>query len=335
MTRRSGVTLVEVLVAIFVMAIGLIALLTLFPIGMLRMMQAIRDERCSECGYNADKIAIIFDIRNDTSVVTASDMFANPNPGVLPNADPYGESYPILVDPIGFNATIITARDWVGGSVNVLRRRPVTFAAGNTLHKYFTLWDDINFESTTTNALTPPGTPQKSANVVLRDARYSWAYLLRRPRTGDRSVVDTSIIIFDQRSMTLNASLSLEEYVYPNMAYFNPSDNTIKIDYTTVVPPPLRVGDWILDTTFYQPTKTPPTGSAHGYFYRVVAIEELAIPGKKCARYEVKNPIRGFVNIPLGPDPLSDSANPTVYNGTVIVMRGIAEVIEKGPVRLP
>ena len=57
MTRRSGVTLVEVLVAIFIMGIGLLALLTLFPIGMLRMAQAIRDDRSSQSANNAHELS--------------------------------------------------------------------------------------------------------------------------------------------------------------------------------------------------------------------------------------------------------------------------------------
>src|SRR5215475_5248449 len=117
MTRRSGVTLVEVLVAIFVMGIGMIALLTLFPIGVLRMQQAINDELASQSAYNADKIAIANNIRNDPTVVSQStdlynnnkdnlDLFSNPFPftlanvAALPNADPNGESYAIFVDPI-------------------------------------------------------------------------------------------------------------------------------------------------------------------------------------------------------------------------------------------
>jgi prepilin-type N-terminal cleavage/methylation domain-containing protein len=43
--RRAGVTLIEVLVAIFIMGIGLLALLNLFPLGAIEMSQAIQDDR--------------------------------------------------------------------------------------------------------------------------------------------------------------------------------------------------------------------------------------------------------------------------------------------------
>jgi hypothetical protein len=336
MTRRSGVTLVEVLVAIFVMAIGLIALLTLFPIGVLRMYQALRDERCSECAYNADKIAIMHNVRNDTQVIN---FFANPDPTKFPNADPYGESYPVLVDPIGYWASPAgNGREWVGGAPGYLRRRPVQFtglALGANVYKSFTLLDDINFESTTTNPLIPPGTPQKSGAAILRDTRYSWAYLLRRPQTSDPTVVDCSIVVYERRTLVATASLSLEEYVYDRRAYFNPTNGTIAIDYTANVPPPVRAGDWILDSTVYSPT--PKTGSAHAYFYRVTATEEFVVGGKTFARYEVQNPIRGFVPpgvFPAVADPI-DGTPASVYQGTVIVIRGVAEVFEKGPVRMP
>src|SRR5687767_14193572 len=52
-SRRRGATLIEVLVAIFIMAIGLLALLTLFPIGALRMAQSIQDERTGAAAMNA------------------------------------------------------------------------------------------------------------------------------------------------------------------------------------------------------------------------------------------------------------------------------------------
>ena len=57
MTRRSGITLIEVLVAIFVMGIGCIALLVLFPLGALTMAQGIRDDRSAQATVQASAFA--------------------------------------------------------------------------------------------------------------------------------------------------------------------------------------------------------------------------------------------------------------------------------------
>lgn len=70
---RPGVTLLEVLVAIFVVAIGLLALLTLFPLGALRMGQALKDDRTTQAALNADSILrtqwrglVVQPLRDDT-----------------------------------------------------------------------------------------------------------------------------------------------------------------------------------------------------------------------------------------------------------------------------
>ena len=54
--RRAGITLTEVLVALFIMAIGMIALLVMFPLGAQQIAQAIKDERSAQAANNADNI---------------------------------------------------------------------------------------------------------------------------------------------------------------------------------------------------------------------------------------------------------------------------------------
>jgi hypothetical protein len=52
--RRPGLSLTEVLVAMFITAIGLIALFTLFPLGALQVAQALKDDRTAQCAGQAD-----------------------------------------------------------------------------------------------------------------------------------------------------------------------------------------------------------------------------------------------------------------------------------------
>jgi hypothetical protein len=115
MIHRSAVTLVEVLVAIFVMGIGLLALLTLFPLAALTMARAIQDERCAQAGLSANGYGSAQNVRNDPQVVTSVlpappsvDVFMDPTHVATP-ADPTCPSYPVFVDPIGFQAGVLIA----------------------------------------------------------------------------------------------------------------------------------------------------------------------------------------------------------------------------------
>ena len=51
---RRGFSLTEVIVALFIMAIGIISLLTLFPLGAVQMGKALRDDRSQTTGVIAD-----------------------------------------------------------------------------------------------------------------------------------------------------------------------------------------------------------------------------------------------------------------------------------------
>lgn len=353
MARRTGVTLVEVLVAIFVMGIGMIALLTLFPIGVLRMAQAINDERTAQAAYNAHKYSIISDIRNDPLVVsngTIPNLFAQPL-AALPRADPYGESYTIFVDPIGGQSGATSP--WVGGVTGLLLRRPVSFANNAAaVNSMFTLWDDMTYYNDPTQGL--PGTPELAGSFVLRNSRFSWGYTLRRPMTAQKSVVECAIVVFDSRSLSLNANLGLGEWVYGPLnpgtqAFFNPGNNTIIVAYNPAnySPPQVRPGGWIMDATQTQVTSGGVTyGSQHNYWYRVLASQDvIGGGGIDYTVFEIQGQIRGFNNFP-GPTGVpatpaypgnATSTDPTTslpaFPGTIVILDGVAEVFERGPAR--
>lgn len=368
MRRRAAVTLVEVLVAIFVMGIGMIALLTLFPIGVLRMQQAINDELAAQSANNAHTLSLIYNLRNDGSPLvpgvvadaTNADYLANPLPGVLQPADPYGESYAVMVDPIGFSSGATSF--WVGGASypGILRRRPVSYAAGAAaINSTFTLWDDMSFNNDLTLGL--PGTPELAGTAVLRNSRFSWVYTLRRPVTSDRSVVDCSIVVFNSRSLSLNANLTLGENVYAPAgafsggggaqgAFFNPFSNTITVYYNTTtgpIPPQVRPGNWIMDATQYL-TKNPAgvvSGAQHAYWYRVLSTTDAVDgSGNTYTVFEVQGQIRGFNNFSTWVTSAAGNPSATTvadpisgqpcWQGTVLILDGVVEVFEKGPVHL-
>jgi hypothetical protein len=343
MQSRKGATLIEVLVAIFVMGIGLIALLTLFPLGALRMAQAIQDEKCAISVVDANAIATMKDIRNDPGVESPP-LFSSSLPRLsafkdplknVPNrtqaADPDGPSYPVFVDPIGLQNAIPSSlsQAWVGmGSGGnfakglIARSQPSWVQGSTTTFKWFTLLDDLIFDSSDLQGGTPFNfNPNITPKVIRRDIRYSWAYMLQRPRSSDPSIVSCSVVVYNKRPLSLSGGLGLAESTYP--AIFYPNSSTIGVNFANLPAPNVRAGDWILDATpVHNPTK--PYTNVHAYFYRVVGVNET---GAGTIEYEVQQPIRGF-----GPGipGLSPANIPGTFNGTIMVLEGIADVYERG-----
>ena len=130
MHHRHGTTLMEVLVAIFVMGVGMLAVMAMFPLAAVSMARSIRDDRIAHAATNAKAIAIAKSIRIDSQLFTAvRDYFANPNfdglaandgkgqPILFITPTPTNPSWTLFVDPVGDNTYSNPGREWVGGNV--------------------------------------------------------------------------------------------------------------------------------------------------------------------------------------------------------------------------
>jgi hypothetical protein len=424
MKPRSAATLVEVLVAIFVTAIGLLALLALFPLGALTMAQAIKDDRTAHAAGNAAAVGeslpqwstangfsaagaradpLIYDptVRlvggipsNDTFVwpyLVLTEAATGPGvapalPGpILPVAHADFPGYAVYVDPIGVQgySAIPLASAWVGGNSGAggIPRRSISLISSQDINKppltpqlraqltlqWFTLLDDINFVRDTDPLAAPyVGTPLTQQQFVAgqpfaRDGRFSWAFMLRRPRSIDRNVVDMSVVVYSQRPVALNTGLGQptgeSAYVtptpaqlglgtayagyYPVLATGKRGVNVVTIGWTAIQEKPaVRRGSWILDASIEFVAQgagsLASNGWSHGYFYRVVGITEPGILGPGSMDLELQTPLREDVyTLP--------TTNGETYGGTVgrsrtgqiIVMENVAEVFEKGPGWLP
>lgn len=351
-TERKAATLIEVLVAIFIMAIGLLALLVLFPLGALRMSQAIQDERSANAVATADAVAQIYNLRRDALLFTPTDAFVNPVPGNIniPPAAADEPGYPVLIDPPGFYTAgaIANQRDWVGGSIGLIPRRNASFVAGLALPqlqrqaavRWFSQLDALTYDDNGIAKPVVPGTPPQ----IERDIRYTWGFLCRRPRSSD-TLTDMTVVVYNGRPLTLSAGADLYETVYGiggiagTEARFDPSTNVITVVHGGTLPN-LRAGDWVLDATpfinYLEPTKKPPVRTArvrHAFFYRVVGVTERA----GAVDLEVQTPLR--VQTPVW-SPNTVNFPPTTlpaggWSGTLIVMEGVAEVFERGTGQRP
>jgi prepilin-type N-terminal cleavage/methylation domain-containing protein len=327
MNRRPGVTLIEVLVAIFVMGIGMLALLTLFPLGALSMAQSIRDDRVSAAAAQAAAIAQAMNVRNDSNVVTA---FTTAPTG-FNAADPDGPGYPVYVDPYYANLSVGN----LGASTGVtpgLARCNVSFtsALGTAITKptgptsqaaltdrWFSLLDDLY--------LGTDGTATATAGQIYRPNTYTWAYLLRRPRSNAATDVELTVVVYRQRATQIAGD---GESVYtvgvvggsvapPNPTAPSQGDAGVDILWASSgTRPNVKRNTWILDVTYEAGTTSTGTASGfvHGQFYRIVNVTDSL------------NPPSGYQALTLELDPPLKHANVK----TVVVTENVAEVFYKG-----
>jgi prepilin-type N-terminal cleavage/methylation domain-containing protein len=99
---RRGVTLVEVLVSMFLLAIGLMGILALFPMGALQMAQAVKDERTAQTAKIMEGHAKILwrqawlnaagpnagELNDETNAANTGVLDVNPELIALDNTDP-------------------------------------------------------------------------------------------------------------------------------------------------------------------------------------------------------------------------------------------------------
>jgi prepilin-type N-terminal cleavage/methylation domain-containing protein len=313
MRHRPGVTLVEVLVAIFIMAIGMLALLALFPLGAISMAQALKDDRCAQAAVNAEAFAVAQDMRHDVMVAGGgayTDAFGNPFGTVgaisstLALAPGYtGPSNGVIVDPFTYPLDATGANQQnvgrVAGTSLGVPRRSIAFSVNYGRNvpmtppeaaRWCSMLDGITFvrgDNAGPNAV-PEGAP---LGPVIRDNRYTWAWLLRRPRWSDDSVIDMSVIVYSGRPTVLPPSQAGETTC---IAVGAAGGNSVVLTYAGTKPS-LRSGGWILDVT---PTKLVPGPPAvqvvYGYPYRVVNVSDT---GANQLTLELQSPLRQAVGL--------------------------------------
>jgi hypothetical protein len=315
--RRDATTLVEVLVAIFVMALGLLTLLTLFPLGALSMGQAIRDDRTAHAAANAAAIAEARNIRQDPNVIRAFDNQSRAgSASQVPPPDPSGPSYPVYVDPLGFQLgqRQLGNVSYGGKNYGCPRVAPTFVSGAADIARWFGSLDDMEFLKS-----GPAGTPVTvqigTAARLERTNQYSWCYLVSRPRSSLPSVADVAVVVYSGRP----TQLPLGEHPYGPVA-FDRTSNFVDVPYTGDKPP-IRKGSWILDATMVAPMGGGANGrqlqaEPHGYFYRVVGVTDAS----GVLRLELQTPPRAS----------SMARNGQPY-GVLLVLEDAVEVFEKGP----
>jgi len=314
MSLRKGLSLVEVLTAIFITGLGIISILTLFPLGAMRMAQAFRDERSALAAYNAEqffrsywKKHVVEAAPLDRFIWEALDQPAAGMPPCLPHEP----SYPVVVDPMGFLARAgLLNQSWFGDTPTPTRipRRNLQVVGNNPTAalSLCSLRDGITADDN--------GNPTPE-----REFRYNFLWVVQRPRNADRFHANLTIVVFDRRAPMYVPPRS--EQVFHNVT-FNPGQTSLLLPNQLEI----RSGDWVMDGTIYDPSSgIGRPGLRHAYFYRVTAMTETFL--------EIQPPLRTPATLLEIQPPLRTPAdgNLASYPGTLILLRGVSGVFVRHP----
>lgn len=264
-TRRPAITLLEVLAAIFIMGVGMLAILVLFPLGALNMARALRDDRAGHIAHNAGSLAIAKDLHTDPAVVAAMTTAQAP---YLP-PDPSGPSYPAFVDPYFALGGLNLVCNYTTAPQSPVRRLGAPYALTEQLRqRYFTLNDDLTFH--------PDGRPKDSGNLE-RQGYYSWTYMFRRNVTSVARTTEMHVIVYSGRT---NLVPQQEPYFDVDLTVPPQTGNTsIILNRTNGGLPALRRGYWLFDISYNNVPAIPPAvpqfGRVNGHFYRVIEATQI------------------------------------------------------------
>ena len=339
MARRPGLTLTEALVAMFVAALGMISLLTLFPLGALQMGQALKDSRTAEAARQADSLMRNYwrdaveqrqtydpNMFNWMNNPEAASGVANGSLQVDPTVS---VSYPLFIDPIGENSfKTLPNRFWVTGvgtrpgmprcnlGANGVTSDPTSNIDFRKRLRFCTLLDDLTYDETGTGApkVAIPAVP------VERGGRYNWLAIVQRPERLSENIANMTILVFDGRAP--GYAIQSNESVYTPTLF---SGTSLKITYATPPGrPPVSKGRWIALHTYDPATTASPKQTNILQFYRVVSAND-EVTGT--LDIELQTPIRlDQDQFPVPAPPLPPPASQTTR---VIVFTGLSEVFER------
>ncbi len=313
--KRPGFSLTEVIVALFVMAAGIIALLTLFPLGAVQMGQALRDDRAQTTVLQADaKMRMEWQKYLEgapiDTYIARMDVSGADSPGT-----------PVLFDPIGFQsytANGMTASLAGFGATGIPRSTSASLPGLQPSIRFGSLLDDLEFSrDPASNNVGHPALPGETGSTfdVIRQGRYNWAAMLQRP-TGKPGFananllrnlpVDLKILVFDRRAPGVGPVDAEKQWPLP----FTIDSNQIIIpDIMENIP--IRVRSWIMDGTQTETYR-------NANFYRVQSITDI---GGGNTLVELQTPIA----IPRG----STFTSGQTYPGRAYVFSNLIEVFDR------
>ena len=259
---RQGLTLLEVLITIFVMAIGFLSVLTLFPLAARKIIRSIDSDRASLISGNSGLALNILGFKKDAQAIFESDLMnINANPGLATLK--FKRSRYVHTDPIAINAGYSPPLSLFP---QFFPTTVVSFPGGfNSYRDLLISQDEIQF--------TAEGKPEPGFR---RGQRYSTSFLFSRGKLNDPNSINCLTLVYVGRPVESGVDNQIPLNIQPRSG----PDKSLEFILNGQLPnngPDREFGrnSWILDIT--------PTFSLVGYqipqfkkFYQVQNVEPIS-----------------------------------------------------------
>ncbi|VTR91124.1 unnamed protein product [Gemmata massiliana] len=330
MTRRPGLTMTEALVAIFITAIGLVGVMSMFPFGAKQMSDALIADRSTSLANSIDGLVRSYwreKVADDTNMLGSGEPFytAMDSPGTHP-ASPIGTgatlptisssstepSYPVFLDPMGVLGRTTANNQWVGDITTptsltyVPRRNMNVVGSPSQALRLFSQPDGFAWDEESRPKMNYDAKGQPTSSSEMRELRYNALAVLQRPVNSARNNATLKIVVFINRRHQFYPQGS--EAVFPNATSsatisFLPTSTAIRISTAADI----RKGSWIMDATIDGTVR-------HANFYRVVSATDDGT---------------GFYDVELHTPIKRVDGGTNAYNATVVIMPGVADVFDR------
>ena len=155
------------------------------------------------------------------------------------------------------------------------------------------------------------GKPSLASGGIERAASVSYAWMLQRPKAGNPSACNMTVVVFNQRALSTGLGSSSKEVAYPNCVFDPTQPTLLTLTWGGGRPiPQVMEGGFVLDTTpnfIGSPAKVSP---GFATFYRVATVGDF---GSSSVQIELTNPMQGTNTL-----------------RTIVIMDGVTEVVDCG-----
>ncbi|MFO0805544.1 MAG: hypothetical protein U0791_20765 [Gemmataceae bacterium] len=359
--RRKGMSMAEVLVALFLLALGTIAILTMFPLGMYHMGQALKDDRTAQAANQADAFMRMYWRTNVIENANARNAAATGYPGYEPLVPAFdfpdskpdlfgsgtpialgnvpvgrlpsvqgipGPSYPVFVDPMGWlapwstlNPSSYSFQYWVAGT-GFYPRRSMNLLLNSPATMSQRVCTLLDGYGYDEGGV-PLSVTGVAGGTFERDLRYNWMWILQRPDNTDPNTATMTVVVFDKRAFQFAAAGA--EQVFASGP--QPAQQIPMVPGTTVIQIPKTQGTPPVQKGGWIMDATP--GLRHAIFYRVVSVTDNPnnvwnLPGPTVVPttdLEIQVPVRRL------------DGSTGSYGGTLVFFTGVSEVFERPNLR--